>query len=59
MEKFKPVIRPIISLMFTCGVLYLTFVDKLPIEAFIGIATTVIIWWYKSRDEEKASRIIR
>ena len=59
MEKFKSMIRPIISLVFTGGVVYLTIVKELPIEAFIGIATTVIIWWYKSRDEEKAARIIK
>lgn len=48
-------VRPTIALMAMGGVLAGFFMDKLPAEAFIGIASVAITWWFKSRDETKST----
>ena len=47
-------IRPIISLVATGGVTAGFFLGLIPPEAYIGLATAAIVWWFKSRDETKA-----
>lgn len=56
MNKFKENTRPGLSWAFGIAFIVLTGMGKIPIEAFIGIATATIIWWFKSRDEEKISK---
>ena len=46
-------VRAVISLIFALGITIGFFLDKLPPEAFIGLAGVAIAWWYRSRDEEK------
>ena len=53
MKSFKENTRPGLSWTFGIAFIVFTGMGKIPIEAFIGIATATIIWWYKSRDEEK------
>ena len=51
--KLKEVARPILSLMFGVAIIVLTARGLVPVEAFVAVATASIIWWFKSRDEEK------
>jgi len=32
------------------------FLDKIPSEAFVPIAITILIFWFKSRDSEKEKK---
>jgi hypothetical protein len=46
-------VRPIISIIFAVGMTILTFKGIVPPEAFVGLSTLAITFWFKSRDEEK------
>ncbi len=47
-------VRAIISLLGIMGISYGALIAKLiSPDAYITIITATIIWWYKSRDEEK------
>ena len=54
MNNFKENTRPGLSWAFGVAVIVFTGMGKIPIEAFITIATATIIWWFKSRDQEKS-----
>jgi len=54
MNDTKGLVRPAISLIFAVGLTVFTAVGMIPIQVFVSIATTTIIWWYKNRDKEKA-----
>lgn len=41
--SFKELTRPILSWMFGAAFIVGFFMDKIPVEAFIGLATTAII----------------
>ena len=53
MEEFKTAVRPIITLMFAGAFIWFTFVKLIGPEAFIGIGTLVIKYWFDSREPEK------
>ncbi len=46
-------IRPIISLIGMLAITIGFFIKLIPSEAYLALVTGVIVWWYKSRDEEK------
>ena len=53
MSKLKELTRPVLSWMFGLAFCIFTGMRIIPAEAFVGVATACIIWWFKSRDEEK------
>ena len=46
-------IRPAITAALAIGVTVGFFLDKITSEAFFGFATGLIVYWFKSRDNEK------
>ena len=52
MRWIRPAISMIAMLTITAGF----FLKMIPVEAYLPIATGVIVWWYKSRDDEKLVR---
>ena len=50
----KEKVRPALSIIAMCGVTVGFFMGKFPAEAYGVICTAVVLWWFKSRDEEKA-----
>ena len=51
MKWFRPVIVTTLSLAVTLGF----FQGLITSEFFASFATGLVIWWFKSRDEEKRS----
>jgi len=51
--NLKGLTRPILSWIFGVAFCVFTGMRIVPPEAFVGVATACIIWWFKSRDEEK------
>lgn len=49
-------IRPILSLIGMIGVTWGFYADKISAEAYLGLVTAIVIWWFKSRDDEKNKR---
>ena len=52
MEEFKGAVRPLITLLFTVGFIYLAIVKIISAEAFIGLATLVIKHWFDTREHK-------
>ena len=53
-EKFNQLIRGVVVLAFTFGIVYGFVVSKvLSTETFVVMASIVFTWWFKSRDDEK------
>ena len=46
-------IRPLISLIGMFGITTGFFMGRVSPEAYLGVVVVTIVWWYKSRDEEK------
>jgi hypothetical protein len=46
-------VRAIISLIGILGVTVGFFMKIISGDAYLGVVTMTIVWWYKSRDEEK------
>lgn len=55
MENLKCLTRPAVSIIFAIAFVTFTAMEMIPIQVFISLAVTTIIWWYRSRDKEKAS----
>jgi hypothetical protein len=53
MEEFKTAVRPIITLLFAGAFIYLTIEKMVSADAFLGIATLVIKYWFDSREPER------
>jgi len=49
-------VRPTLAGIFAIGITIGFFMDKIVSEAFIGIASVAITWWFKSRDENKVEK---
>ncbi len=52
MKWFRPII--VVLLILTAIVGFLT--DRLPGEFMSGLITGIVVWWFKSRDEEKKGK---
>ena len=50
----KENVRPALTIIAMCGITAGFFLGKFPAEAYGGIVTAVILWWFKSRDAEKS-----
>ncbi len=46
-------VRPIITILGMAGVTAGFFLKMISPEAYLGIVTLAVTWWFKSRDEEK------
>lgn len=55
MEDIKCLMRPAISLIFAIGLTVFTAGGMIPIQVYVSIAITAILWWYKDRNKEKAN----
>ncbi|MDD5353265.1 MAG: hypothetical protein PHS93_08915 [Candidatus Omnitrophica bacterium] len=49
----KSWIRPIIALMAMGGLIVGFFMNKIPPDAYLAIASVAITWWFTSRDNDK------
>ena len=49
MKWIRPIVITLLSLSVTVGF----FLDKITSEAFFGFATGLVVWWFKTRDDEK------
>ncbi len=48
-------IRPWLSLIAMLGITTGFFLGKISTDAYMGVTTFIITWWFKSRDEEKSN----
>ncbi len=46
-------IRPTITLIVCLAVTWGFISDKIDAVAYFGLASSIVVWWFKSRDEEK------
>lgn len=53
LETLEKAIRPIITAAFTAAFIFGFVAEKIGSDVFVGTATMVIIYWFKSRDDEK------
>ena len=49
-------VRPVTIFILAMGVTVGFFIGKIDAVAFFGFATGLVVWWFKSRDDEKAAR---
>jgi len=47
----KAVVLPIVTIAFSGAVIFFTYMKLLSSEAFLGIATTVILSWFREREK--------
>lgn len=57
MDDIKCLVRPVVSVIFAVAFVAFTAAGMIPIQVFISLAITTIVWWYKSRDKEKANAL--
>ncbi len=50
----KELIRPAISIIAVAGITAGFFMDKISAEAYLSLMAVAIIYWFKSRDADKA-----
>lgn len=46
-------VRPIISIIAVCGITAGFFTGRIGSEAYVGLMSVAVTWWYASRDQEK------
>lgn len=54
-QKIMAWVRPFALIIVMLTAVYMEVMQLKVSEFFIGVATTVIVWFFKSRDDEKAS----
>jgi hypothetical protein len=52
-ETFSSYVRPVLTVSFTGAFIYGFLAGMIGADVFTGVATMVIIYWFKSRDEAK------
>ena len=52
-EKAKELVRPVITFMLSGTLVYGFVTDKITGEVFVPFVTMVLMYWFKSRDEQK------
>jgi hypothetical protein len=55
-EKFRvsrSIVRPIIALAFTAGILIGFFKGMIDAQTFVPIGAVAVTWWFTTRDNEK------
>lgn len=56
LDKFKELIRPLITFLFAAAFIYLAIIGKVSVEAFTGLVTLVVKYWFDSREQEKTAQ---
>ena len=51
LEGFKGAIRPLVTLLFALAFIYMAINGSISKDAFIGIATLIIKYWFDSREQ--------
>jgi hypothetical protein len=46
--------RAILAIMFSAAYIYMSIMGIDPGEAFIAVVTAVVLWFFKSQDDERA-----
>ena len=55
-EKVNAFVRPLALLTVLITVCILTYLGKIdPEKSFLPLATMIVVWWFRSRDEAKKS----
>lgn len=49
-------VRPVATTLFSIGLTVGFFMGKIPVEVYAPIATAVILFWFKARDEDKIKK---
>jgi len=57
-ETLNGYVRPAVTIAFTAVFCYLAVIDKISSEVFVPTVTMVLVYWFKSRDEQKAGEQI-
>ena len=57
-EVLNGYVRPFVTVLFSGVFCYGFLVKMIGADVFTGVATMVIIYWFKSRDEDKAKDTI-
>jgi hypothetical protein len=52
-ETVNGFVRPALAVAFGAAFIYLTIVGQISAEAFLGVASMIFVWYFKSRDEVK------
>ena len=52
-ELLNALVRPVLALGFAAAVIFMSITGDVSVDAFLGIATLVVTWYFKSRDESK------
>lgn len=59
LDVSRALIRPVITFMFACSVIYFTFEGLLSGDYFIGLATGVIMYYFTQRGHEKQQEALQ
>ena len=54
MSKFKELTRPILSYIAIIGLTAGFFMGMVPSSAYVPCMITIILYWFQTRDKEKA-----
>lgn len=46
--------RPLLALLYSCAYVFMTVQGIDPGDAFIAVTTAVVLWFFKSQDEERS-----
>jgi hypothetical protein len=53
-ELADRIVRPLLAVMFGGAFIYGTLFGYTMSDGFVAVATAVVLWYFKSRDDEKA-----
>ena len=48
-------VRPFITVIAVVGLTVGFFMDKVTADAYVPLMTMAVVWWFRSRDDEKRS----
>jgi hypothetical protein len=49
-------VQPLLALGFGGAFIYLTIIGTVPAEAFVSLATAVVLYWFNSEDKERTQQ---
>ena len=52
-EKYIAWVRPAVTIMFSGAFVYLAIIGTVPSDAFVATSTAILMFWFKSRDDQK------
>jgi hypothetical protein len=48
--------RPLLAVMFSGAYIYMSIMGTDPGEAFVAVTTAVVLWFFKSQDDERSQQ---